>query len=201
MVLSLPGQSVGLCGQASQVAVVRLPLGGHREAERGGSPRARFGLSYESRIMEQPSPALEAGSYNRGEPISIMAKTLPHPPEDRYRKDLSEMPDWMKKKSCPNRGKFLSGKRILPKNLTGRRNSPTSSTAPFWHTTARACGKLPALRGEDAAARRDHRHEPFRRSDAGRPGLLLASFRSSRQGLWTGSSPPAPSCTTTCTSP
>jgi deoxyhypusine synthase len=50
-----------------------------------------------------------------------MAKTdTPHPPEDRYRKDLSEMPDWMKKKTCPNRGKFLSGKRIQPKNLTGQ---------------------------------------------------------------------------------
>jgi deoxyhypusine synthase len=38
----------------------------------------------------------------------------------RYREDLSEMPDWLKKKKCPNRDKYLSGKRILPKNLTGR---------------------------------------------------------------------------------
>jgi deoxyhypusine synthase len=37
-----------------------------------------------------------------------------------YREDLSEMPDWMKKKKCPNRDKYLSGKRIQPKNLTGR---------------------------------------------------------------------------------
>jgi len=37
----------------------------------------------------------------------------------RYREDLSEMPDWLKKKKCPNRAKYLSGKRILPKNLTG----------------------------------------------------------------------------------
>jgi deoxyhypusine synthase len=38
----------------------------------------------------------------------------------RYRKDLSEMPDWLKKKECPNRDRYLSGKRILPKNLTGK---------------------------------------------------------------------------------
>jgi len=30
------------------------------------------------------------------------------------------MPDWLKKKKCPKREQFLSGKRILPKNLTGR---------------------------------------------------------------------------------
>ncbi len=39
---------------------------------------------------------------------------------DRYREDISEMPEWMKKKACPNREKFLSGQRILPKNLTGK---------------------------------------------------------------------------------
>jgi deoxyhypusine synthase len=38
----------------------------------------------------------------------------------RYREDLSEMPDWLKKKKCPNRDKYLSGPRILPKNITGK---------------------------------------------------------------------------------
>jgi deoxyhypusine synthase len=38
----------------------------------------------------------------------------------RYREDLSEAPDWLKKKKCPNRDKILSGKRIQPKNLTGK---------------------------------------------------------------------------------
>jgi deoxyhypusine synthase len=38
----------------------------------------------------------------------------------RYREDLSELPDWMKKKKCPHRDKYLSGRRILPRNLTGR---------------------------------------------------------------------------------
>ena len=30
------------------------------------------------------------------------------------------MPEWLKKKKCPNRDKYLSGKRILPKNITGK---------------------------------------------------------------------------------
>ncbi|MGD0013701.1 MAG: deoxyhypusine synthase [Bryobacteraceae bacterium] len=38
----------------------------------------------------------------------------------RYREDLSEAPDWLRKKKCPNRDKYLAGQRILPKNLTGR---------------------------------------------------------------------------------
>src|SRR5437870_10338649 len=37
-----------------------------------------------------------------------------------YREDLSEMPEWMKKKKLPHRAKYLSGPRILPKNLTGK---------------------------------------------------------------------------------
>ena len=39
--------------------------------------------------------------------------------ERGYREDMSEMPDWLKKKKCPNRDKFMSGPRILPKNITG----------------------------------------------------------------------------------
>ena len=47
-----------------------------------------------------------------------MAKT---PRKHRgYREDMSEMPEWMKKKKCPNRDKYLAGRRILPKNLTGK---------------------------------------------------------------------------------
>ena len=40
--------------------------------------------------------------------------------KSRYRKDLSEMPDWLKKKACPHRDKFMSGKRIQPKNISGK---------------------------------------------------------------------------------
>ncbi len=41
-------------------------------------------------------------------------------PDRRYREDLSEVPDWLRKQKCPDRDKYLSGQRILPKNLTGR---------------------------------------------------------------------------------
>ena len=50
--------------------------------------------------------------------IQIMAQAQKS--HHRYREDMSEMPDWMKKKQCPNRDHYLSGKRILPKNLTGK---------------------------------------------------------------------------------
>jgi len=51
-----------------------------------------------------------------------MAKT--RKPHLRYREDLSEAPDWLRKKKCPNRGKFLSGPRIQPKGITGREKLP-----------------------------------------------------------------------------
>lgn len=38
----------------------------------------------------------------------------------RSREDLSDMPDWLKQKRCPHKKQYLSGKRILPKNLTGK---------------------------------------------------------------------------------
>ena len=53
---------------------------------------------------------------------SIMAKAQKS--HHRYREDMSEMPDWLKKKKCPNRDRYLAGKRILPKNLTGREKLP-----------------------------------------------------------------------------
>src|SRR5438477_6106020 len=42
----------------------------------------------------------------------------------RSREDVSEMPDWLKEKRCPNKKQYMSGKRILPKNLTGRGKLP-----------------------------------------------------------------------------
>ena len=38
----------------------------------------------------------------------------------RSREDLTEMPDWLVKKKCPHKEKYLSGKRILPKGITGK---------------------------------------------------------------------------------
>src|ERR1041384_6119020 len=38
----------------------------------------------------------------------------------RSREDVSEMPDWMKQKRCPHKKKYMSGQRIMPRNLTGK---------------------------------------------------------------------------------
>jgi deoxyhypusine synthase len=38
----------------------------------------------------------------------------------RYREDLTETPEWLKKKKMPHRDQYLAGKRILPKGLTGK---------------------------------------------------------------------------------
>src|ERR1051326_1095478 len=38
----------------------------------------------------------------------------------RYSENVPDMQEWMKKKRCPHKEQYLSGKRILPKNLTGK---------------------------------------------------------------------------------
>src|SRR6184192_3637593 len=38
----------------------------------------------------------------------------------RRREEVSEMPDWLKKKRCPHKDQYLSGQRIMPRNLTGK---------------------------------------------------------------------------------
>src|ERR1043165_3614952 len=47
-----------------------------------------------------------------------MARTERH--RIRNREAISEMPDWMKEKNCPHKKKNMAGKRIMPKNLTGK---------------------------------------------------------------------------------
>ncbi len=42
----------------------------------------------------------------------------------RRREDVSEMPDWLKEKRCPHKKQYMSGERILPKNLTGKETLP-----------------------------------------------------------------------------
>ena len=42
----------------------------------------------------------------------------------RSREDISEMPDWLKEKRCPHKKQYMSGKRIHPRNLTGKENLP-----------------------------------------------------------------------------
>lgn len=36
------------------------------------------------------------------------------------KKELAGIPEWMKKRKCPNKKKYLSGPRILPKGITGK---------------------------------------------------------------------------------
>src|SRR6266704_5873452 len=38
----------------------------------------------------------------------------------RNREAVSEMPEWMKEKQCPHKKKYMAGKRIMPRNLTGK---------------------------------------------------------------------------------
>ncbi len=38
----------------------------------------------------------------------------------RMRKDLSDLPDWLRKKKCPRKFRYLSGRRILPEAITGK---------------------------------------------------------------------------------
>ncbi|MBM4018321.1 MAG: deoxyhypusine synthase [Planctomycetes bacterium] len=40
----------------------------------------------------------------------------------RVRPDLAEAPDWLLKKKCPHKGRYLSGRRIMPRGVTGREN-------------------------------------------------------------------------------
>jgi deoxyhypusine synthase len=47
-----------------------------------------------------------------------MARTERH--KIHNREAVSEMPEWMKEKSCPHKKKYMAGKRIHPKNLTGK---------------------------------------------------------------------------------
>lgn len=50
--------------------------------------------------------------------FKIMART--ERTHIRNREDLSEMPEWLKEKQCPHKKKYMAGKRIQPKNLTGK---------------------------------------------------------------------------------
>jgi deoxyhypusine synthase len=42
----------------------------------------------------------------------------------RQREDLSEVPEWLIKRKCPHKQKYLSGKRIMPKGITGKEKLP-----------------------------------------------------------------------------
>src|SRR5258707_2657547 len=47
-----------------------------------------------------------------------MARTERHKIQNR--EEVAEMPEWMKEKHCLHKKKYMAGKRIMPKNLTGK---------------------------------------------------------------------------------
>ena len=47
-----------------------------------------------------------------------MARTERYKIQDR--EAVAEMPEWLKEKRCPHKKKYMAGKRIMPKNLTGK---------------------------------------------------------------------------------
>jgi deoxyhypusine synthase len=40
------------------------------------------------------------------------------------REDLAELPEWLRQRKCPRKALYLSGRRILPKGITGRERLP-----------------------------------------------------------------------------
>jgi deoxyhypusine synthase len=42
------------------------------------------------------------------------------PPVGRVQRDLTDVPDWLRKRECPRKAKYLSGGRIMPAGITGR---------------------------------------------------------------------------------
>jgi deoxyhypusine synthase len=51
--------------------------------------------------------------------------------KQRVRKDLSDLPDWLRHKAAPHKDKYLSGKRILPKGITGKEPLSTLMNETF----------------------------------------------------------------------
>lgn len=52
---------------------------------------------------------------NRPAPKAVKNRVTP-----RMRRDLSELPDWLRRRACPHKEKYMSGRRIMPKGITGR---------------------------------------------------------------------------------
>jgi deoxyhypusine synthase len=48
-----------------------------------------------------------------------MKKTSDRKP-GRVRKDMSAVPDWLRRRECPHKERYMSGKRIMPGGITGK---------------------------------------------------------------------------------
>ncbi len=92
----------------------------------------------------------------------------------RHREDLTEAPDWLLKKKCPHREKYLAGKRIMPKGITGKEKFPDLMDDCFLAYNSARLREVCRLFTERMLATGCHpRHELVGRADPGRPGLLL----------------------------
>ena len=49
----------------------------------------------------------------------------------RVRRDLSEVPDWLRTRECPHKAKYMSGKRIMPAAITGKEKLPALMDSAF----------------------------------------------------------------------
>ena len=49
----------------------------------------------------------------------------------KVRTDPADLPDWLLKKKCPHKGRYLSGKRIMPQGMTGRETLSTLMAETF----------------------------------------------------------------------
>ncbi len=89
---------------------------------RAVGPRATYSRGAERRnlmIGIQPRPRIVSATI-LNQNTRIMAKAQKK--HVRSREDLSEMPEWLKEKQCPHKKQYMSGKRIMPRNLNGREN-------------------------------------------------------------------------------
>ena len=70
------------------------------------------------------------------------------------------MPDWLKKKHCPHRDKYMSGKRILPRNISGKEKLPDLIDETFLaYNGARLKEGCQLFAEKMLERRRHHRHE------------------------------------------
>lgn len=51
--------------------------------------------------------------------------------DHRIRIDIADMPDWLKNQKCPHKASYLSGKRILPKGITGKESTSALINGSF----------------------------------------------------------------------
>jgi len=59
------------------------------------------------------------------------AESCKTPESPRVRKDLTEIPDWLRKRECPHKARYMSGRRIMPAGITGQEKLPSLMDRTF----------------------------------------------------------------------